>query len=81
MGLSRTYPQLRFYPQIEYGLPEGQAQPRAQPRPDGRDGFGAVGGFGDLGEQPIHQAPVGALPGLQPLGHLDAKLVAHQVRV
>ncbi len=38
-----------------------------------------IGRIGDLGEHPIHQPAVGALLGLQPLGHLHPKLATHLI--
>ncbi len=39
-----------------------------------------VGRIGDLTEQPVGQSTVDSLLSLQPLGHLDPKRVAHQIR-
>jgi len=40
---------------------------------------GAVGRIGDLREEPVHQAPVGALLGLQPVGHVHPEVVADHI--
>jgi hypothetical protein len=61
-------------------LSRRDAQPRAQHPAHRRDARGPVRGFGDLAEEPIHQTPVRPLLSLQPLGHLDAELVAHHLR-
>ena len=55
----------------------------AQPRPQAVDQVGhqahLIGRIGDLGEHPVHQPAVGALLGLQPLGHLHPKLATHLI--
>jgi hypothetical protein len=62
-------------------LPRRQVQPRPQHVAHRRDGFAAIGGLGDLVEEPIYQPPVGALLGLEPLGHPHPKPIAHHIRV
>jgi hypothetical protein len=57
----------------------GDAQQRAQPCSHRRDGLAAVGRFGDLSEEPIHQPAVGAVLRLQPLGDVHAEIVANHV--
>jgi hypothetical protein len=45
-----------------------------------RDGPGVVRRVSDLGEYPVHQAPVSALLRLQSICDINAKPVAHQIR-
>jgi hypothetical protein len=61
-------------------LSRRRAQPRPQRLPHRRDGLAAIGWLGDLFEEPIHQPTVGALLGLQPLGHRHPEIVAHLIR-
>ena len=63
----------------------GDAQPL--PQQLGHDGAGGqvgvvgpVGRFGELAEDPVHLPAIHPVLSLQPVGHLDAKRVAHRVR-
>ena len=56
------------------------AQSLPQHRSHLRYGPGFVRGVGDLGENAVHQAAVGALLGLQSRRDVNAKPVAHQIR-
>ena len=58
----------------------GDAQSLPQHRSHLRYGPGFIRRVGDLRKDAVHQAPVGALLGLQPFRDVNAKPVAHQIR-
>ena len=72
-------------PQPAADLTGRDAQPLPQQfahhRTGGQGGIvGPVGRFGDLAEEPVHQAPVDPVLSFQPLGHLHPEPVSHHVR-
>jgi hypothetical protein len=54
-------------------------QPRPQHLSDRGDALAAIRRVGDLGEKPIHQAPVSAVLRLQPLSDPNAEIVANHI--